>query len=172
VLHTSQTTIWPNKSSQSATDFTKRCLVAASNGGRSAISKLPKYPRPQLPASNSNSSQRLNRSGPLSYSAAKSKLRYVRRSVGRSVLVSSLILGPRPDLYFCHRVAGVLMWGALSDERTGLSLTFAAGPHQCSHFRVRVPRVPWPYFTVSDSRLPQNWRARSPYISPNYPPRP
>jgi hypothetical protein len=31
------------------------------------------------------------------------------------------------------------MWGALSDERTGLSFTVAAGPHQGSHFRVQVP---------------------------------
>jgi hypothetical protein len=31
------------------------------------------------------------------------------------------ILGLRPDLYYCLTVTGVLMWGALSDERTGLS---------------------------------------------------
>jgi hypothetical protein len=31
------------------------------------------------------------------------------------------------------------MWGALSDERTGLSFTIAAGPRQRSHSRVRVP---------------------------------
>jgi hypothetical protein len=45
------------------------------------------------------------------------------------------------------------MWGALSDERTGLSFTIAAGPRQCSHSRVRVPRDSRPYFIVSDSRL-------------------
>jgi hypothetical protein len=27
----------------------------------------------------------------------------------------------RPDLYYCQAVAGLLTWGALSDERTGLS---------------------------------------------------
>jgi hypothetical protein len=32
------------------------------------------------------------------------------------------------------------MWGALSDERTGLLFTIAAGPRQRSHSRVRVPR--------------------------------
>jgi hypothetical protein len=32
-----------------------------------------------------------------------------------------------------------LIWGALSDERTGLSFTIAAGPRQRSHFQVRVP---------------------------------
>jgi hypothetical protein len=32
------------------------------------------------------------------------------------------IWGLRPDLYYCLTVAGLLIWGALSDERTGLSL--------------------------------------------------
>jgi hypothetical protein len=31
------------------------------------------------------------------------------------------IWGLRPDLCYCGTVAGFLMWGALSDERTGLS---------------------------------------------------
>jgi hypothetical protein len=30
------------------------------------------------------------------------------------------------------------MWGALSDERMGLLFTTAAGPCQCSHFRVHI----------------------------------
>jgi hypothetical protein len=47
--------------------------------------------------------------------------------------------GLRLDFCYCQTVAGLLMWGALSDERTGLSLTTAAGPRQRSHFRVRVP---------------------------------
>jgi hypothetical protein len=46
------------------------------------------------------------------------------------------------------------MWSALSDERTGLSFTIAAGSRQRSHSRVRVPRNSRPYFTVSDLRLP------------------
>jgi hypothetical protein len=45
------------------------------------------------------------------------------------------------------------MWGALSDERKGLSFTIAAGPRQRSHSCDRVPRDSRPYFTVSDSRL-------------------
>jgi hypothetical protein len=45
----------------------------------------------------------------------------------------------RPDFYYCQTVAGLLMRGALSDERTSLSFTIAACPRQCSHFRVRVP---------------------------------
>jgi hypothetical protein len=53
----------------------------------------------------------------------------------------------------CQIIAGLLMWGALSDERTGLSFTIAAVPRQRSHSRVRVPWDSRPYFTVSDSRL-------------------
>jgi hypothetical protein len=64
------------------------------------------------------------------------------------------IWGLRPDLYYCLTVAGLLMCGALSDERRGLSFTTAAGPRQRSHSRVRVPWDSQPYFTVSDSRLP------------------
>jgi hypothetical protein len=37
------------------------------------------------------------------------------------------IWGLRPDFY-CQRIAGLLMWGALSDERMGPSFTIAAGP--------------------------------------------
>jgi hypothetical protein len=42
------------------------------------------------------------------------------------------IWGLRPDFYYCQTVAGLLMWGALSDERTGLSFTTAGGPRQHS----------------------------------------
>jgi hypothetical protein len=49
------------------------------------------------------------------------------------------IWGLRPDLYYCLTFAGLLVWGALSDERTGPSFTIAAGPRQRSYFRVRVP---------------------------------
>jgi hypothetical protein len=62
----------------------------------------------------------------------------------------SLCLG----IKHCQTVAGLLMWGALSDQRTGLSFTVAAGPRQRSHSRVRVAWDSWPYFTVSYSRLP------------------
>jgi hypothetical protein len=42
----------------------------------------------------------------------------------------------------------------LSEERMGLSLTIAAGPRQCSNSRAWVLWGSWPYYTVSDSRLP------------------
>jgi hypothetical protein len=64
------------------------------------------------------------------------------------------IWGLRPDFYYCRTATGLLMWGALSDERTGLSFRIAASLLQRSHFRIRVPWDSWPYFTVSDSRLP------------------
>jgi hypothetical protein len=57
--------------------------------------------------------------------------------------------------YFCQTVAGLLIGGALSDERTGLLFTIPPGHRQRSHSWFRVPRGSWPYFTVSDSRLPQ-----------------
>jgi hypothetical protein len=60
------------------------------------------------------------------------------------------IWGLLPDFYYCQIVAG---WNAVSDERTGMAFTIAAGPRQRSSFRVRVPWDSWPYFTVSDSRL-------------------
>jgi hypothetical protein len=60
----------------------------------------------------------------------------------------------RPDFYNRRKVAGLLMWGALSDERTGLSFTTAAGPSQPSHSRVRAPWDSRSYFIVPDLRLP------------------
>jgi hypothetical protein len=49
------------------------------------------------------------------------------------------IWGLRPDLDYCLTVAGLLISGALSDERTGLPFAIATGPRQRSHFWVRVP---------------------------------
>jgi hypothetical protein len=48
------------------------------------------------------------------------------------------IWGLRPNLDYCLTVAGLLIWGSLSDERTGLPFAIATGPRQRSHFRVRV----------------------------------
>jgi hypothetical protein len=35
----------------------------------------------------------------------------------------ALLWGLRPDFYYCQTFAGLLMWSALSDERTGLPFT-------------------------------------------------
>jgi hypothetical protein len=37
------------------------------------------------------------------------------------------IWGLRPDLDYCQTFAGLLLWGVLSDERTGLSFATATG---------------------------------------------
>jgi hypothetical protein len=47
------------------------------------------------------------------------------------------------------------MWGTASEERTSLSFTIAAGRHQCSHSRIRIPQDSWPCFNVADLRVPQ-----------------
>jgi hypothetical protein len=49
------------------------------------------------------------------------------------------IWGLRPDFYYCQTIAGLLMWAALSNDRTCLSFTIAAGPRQRSYSLVRVP---------------------------------
>jgi hypothetical protein len=64
------------------------------------------------------------------------------------------IWGLRPDFNYCLTVAVVLIWGVLSDKRTSLSFTLAAGPRQRNQSRVRVPWDWRPYITVSHLRLP------------------
>jgi hypothetical protein len=58
------------------------------------------------------------------------------------------------DIYYCLAVTVLFLWGSLSDERTGLSFVYAAGPCQRSHSRVQVPWDSRPYFTLSDFGLP------------------
>jgi hypothetical protein len=61
---------------------------------------------------------------------------------GRSACLSwcqAPIWGLRPDVYYRHEILG-LMSDAVSDERTGLRFTIAAGPRQRSHSWVRVLR--------------------------------
>jgi hypothetical protein len=60
----------------------------------------------------------------------------------------------RPDFYYSQTVVGLLMCGAISDEKMGSPFTIASGPRQRSHSWVRVLWDTRPYFTVSDSRLP------------------
>jgi hypothetical protein len=54
----------------------------------------------------------------------------------------------------CVTVTVLFLWGALSDERSGVSSVYAAGSCQRSLSRVRVPWDLRPCFTVSDLRLP------------------
>jgi hypothetical protein len=55
------------------------------------------------------------------HTLSESESRYDQRSVGESVLVSSPILGSRPDINYCLTVPVLSMLGAPSDERSGLS---------------------------------------------------
>jgi hypothetical protein len=71
------------------------------------------------------------------------------------------IWGLRPDFYYRQKIAGLFMWGAISDERMGLSFSNAFDPRQHSHSRVRVPWDSWPYFAVSDLM-----NSRINYVSP------
>jgi hypothetical protein len=54
----------------------------------------------------------------------------------------------------CVTVTVLFLWGALSDERTGLSFIYSSGPCQRNLSLVRVPWDSRPYFTVSDLSLP------------------
>jgi hypothetical protein len=54
-------------------------------------------------------------------SKSKSKSHYDWRSVSLPVLVSSPGWGSWPDVSTCLKVTVLSMWGALSDERSGLS---------------------------------------------------
>jgi hypothetical protein len=87
---------------------------------------------------------------PQSLDYCTQSLCYDRRSVVQSAPTS----GIRQDFYCCQTVAGFLICGSVSDERTGLSFTISAGPSQRSRSRVRAPWDSRPYFIVSDSRLP------------------
>jgi hypothetical protein len=64
-------------------------------------------------------------------------------------LVSSTHLGPETRFLL---VSGLLMWGALSGERTGPSFTIAACSRQRSLPRVRVPQIR--YLPNLESQVP------------------
>jgi hypothetical protein len=86
--------------------FTSRSLAMASNSGDSSASRAQVLSS-QPPLQNSTTLT----------TKSKSKSHCDWRSVSLSVLVSS----PRPDVSSCLKVTVLSMWGALSDERSGLS---------------------------------------------------
>jgi hypothetical protein len=68
-------------------------------------------------------------------------------------LNKSPILGLRPDFYLSDSCGFVDVGRSLWRE-DGSVVTIATGPRQRSYSMVQIPLDPWPYFTVSDSRLP------------------
>jgi hypothetical protein len=70
------------------------------------------------------------------------------------------VWGPRPDFCNCQTVACLLMWGAHSDEKTGLSSTITVGPH---HFGFESCRT---HDHCSRFETPPDWRARSTHLCP------
>jgi hypothetical protein len=88
---------------------------------------------------------------------------YERRPVGQSVLMSDTHLEPVIRIVLLSNSCRFVdvkrpLW---REDR----LTIAAGPRQCNLSRIRVLWDPWPYFTVSDFRLPHSgWP--DPYIYP------
>jgi hypothetical protein len=86
----------------------------------------------QLPASHNSSLSQLDSRGLL------------RRHVmtdGQSASLSRCeapIWAQRRDFYYCQTVIGLLMLGALFDNRKGLLFTIADGPHQHSHSQVWI----------------------------------
>jgi hypothetical protein len=100
-------TIGHIRSSQSVRVFTSRCLIADFNGRLSPSSGFSNCPRPQLPASHSNSSERLNPSGYLTdwLNATKSKSKSILLHDWRFT-AHQLVLAPSPlrlttrDIFF------------------------------------------------------------------------
>jgi hypothetical protein len=83
------------------------------------------------------------------YIKGQSQSRYDRRQSVSLSLFLALIWGPWPGFCYCQTVEGLLMWSALSDEKTGMKFIIASSPRQRSHLWVRVPQDSWPYITVS-----------------------
>jgi hypothetical protein len=58
------------------------------------------------------------------------------------------------------------MWGAFSDEKTGLSFSFALGPGQRSHSRGPSPAGLTIIFYSFKFKSSPTWKERSPYVYP------
>jgi hypothetical protein len=118
-------TVWPLEHPLKSSQTAASSPVLSGNGGRSPSSGFPNCPRPQLPASNRNSSQGLNRSGPLTHSLTPS---------------------PNNSLHSPHRLSGwrpsrtnLLLFSLPSEDY----LLMAAGPHYTTSARTAY-RTPLP----------------------------
>jgi hypothetical protein len=89
---------------------------------------------------------------------SNSKLCYSQQSVGQSLLVSSTHLGPKTRFLLLSDSCGFVdVWHPLWQEEG--SVVYSC----CWSSPVQSFLVPWPYFTVSDSRLLQPG-GRGPHI--------
>jgi hypothetical protein len=86
---------------------------------------------------------------------SKSTLCYERQSFYQSVLVSGKQLGNTTRYHYCQTFEDLIVLVTLTDERTDLWLTTAAGPRQRSHSRVRSRT------THDRVLLPQIWGSLS-----------
>jgi hypothetical protein len=142
-VHSLQITTAPAKPFYSLLYFISRSLSTASNSGDSSTSRAEVLSS-QPPIQNSTG---------LTWTKSKSKSNCYWRSVSKSLYRAPS--GAHDQICItCVTVAVLFLWGALSDERSGLSFVYAAGPCQRSLSRVRVPWDSRPYFTVSDLRIP------------------
>jgi hypothetical protein len=74
----------------------------------------------------------------MNYEWLRSESKFYVTTDGQSASLSWIIAptwGLRPDIYYCQIVADLVIRGALSDERTGLSFTTVPGSRQRSHSR-------------------------------------
>jgi hypothetical protein len=93
---------------------------------------------------------------------------YDRQFTTNQFVLAPRSSSPRPltNIFFQLNTCGYSLYVTSSLTKGYMSFTITAGPCQRSHSWIQVPRDSWPYFTVSDSRLPPTWRARSPYLYP------
>jgi hypothetical protein len=79
----------------------------------------------------------------------------LRPTVGRSVLVSGIHLGPMDRFLLLSNSSGCWCEAPTLTLEDWCVVYTAAGPRQRSHSWVRVPHDSWPYFIVWNLRLPQ-----------------
>jgi hypothetical protein len=120
---------------------------------------VPNGSQPQLPSSNSNNSQRLSPSS--SHQATNYATEWPISSQSHIATDSkSVCLGAEPHLGFITRylllfdIYSLVLWGTHSDQRTGLSFVYAAGPCQritCSAYNISTrttQKTPFHYYCV------------------------
>jgi hypothetical protein len=89
--------------------------------------------------------KRLKRGGGQTGEYLATQLSSVIVTLWLMVSQSISLWGSWPDICYCLTVMVLFLWGALSDERTGLSLVYAAGPCQHSLSQVQVPWYSQPF---------------------------